>query len=100
MRIALEIEKQRRRVAMWRQLDRHFRDGVLLAIALSTVALIGISAAIGKAERLPECAQLARIVAGREHSMLDSRRFLDTEQQAYSACARDPAAFRKLIRVS
>jgi hypothetical protein len=42
--------------------------------------------------------QLARIVAGREHTMLDSRRFRDTERQAYHVCVQDPAVFRKLIR--
>jgi hypothetical protein len=85
---------------MQEQLDKRFRIGVLFVAALSTVGIIGISAAMGKAESSPECAQLARIVAGREHSMLDSRRFRNTERQAYSACARDPAAFRKLIRIS
>ncbi len=85
---------------MRKQLDQHFRNSALFAIGLSSVAIVGISAAIGKADRSPECVQLARIVAGREHSMLDSRRFRDTERQAYGVCARDPVAFRKLIRIS
>lgn len=75
------------------------QGGALALVAVAFMATIGISAAIGKGERLPECAQLARLVAGRQHSMLDGQRFRDTERQAYSVCARDPAAFRKLVRV-
>jgi hypothetical protein len=85
---------------MQRQLDKRLRIGVLLTAILSALGIIGISAAIGKAEPSPDCAQLARIVAGREHSMLDSRRFHNTERQAYSVCARDPASFRKMLRIS
>lgn len=85
---------------MMKQPDNNYRQGAgLVLVAAVTVAMIGISAAIGKAERSPECVQLARIVAGREHSMLDSQRFRDTEQQAYRVCTQDPAAFRKLIRI-
>jgi hypothetical protein len=73
---------------------------VLTTMGIMVVATIGISAATGKVERSPECAHLARLVAGREHSILDSQRFRETEQQAYGVCARDPAAFRKLIRTS
>jgi len=73
--------------------------GVVLVAGMAIVT-IGVTAAAGKPERSPECVQLARIVAGREHTMLDGRRFRETEQQAYGVCARDPAAFRKLIRVS
>lgn len=85
---------------MLRQLDRRCRARVLAVTALLALAMIGITAARGKALRSPECAQLARIVASRAHSLLDSQRFRKTELQAYSVCARDPAAFRKLIRIS
>ena len=85
---------------MLRQFDTHRQAMAMVAVGLLVMVTIGISAATGKAERSPECVQLARIVAGREHTMLDSRRFRETEQQAYGVCARDPAAFRKLIRVS
>lgn len=85
---------------MQRQIERHRQAAAVAALGLLTMATIGISAATGIAERSPECVQLARVVAGREHTMLDSRRFRETEKQAYSVCARDPAAFRKLIRVS
>jgi hypothetical protein len=87
-------------VAMLRQLKRHRQASAVVGLGMLVLATIGISAAMGKAERLPECVQLARIVAGREHTMLDSRRFVETERQAYGVCAQDPAAFRKLIRVS
>jgi capsule polysaccharide export protein KpsC/LpsZ len=87
-------------VAMLRQFERHRRATAVVAFGMLLLATIGLSAATGKAERSPECAQLARIVAGREHTMLDSQRFVETEQQAYGVCAQDPATFRKLIRVS
>jgi len=87
-------------VAMLRQLERHRQATAVVGLGLLVLATIGISAATGKAERLPECVQLARIVAGREHTMLDSQRFRATERQAYGVCAQDPAAFRKLIRFS
>jgi hypothetical protein len=87
-------------VVMRRQIDKHFRDGVLLAIGFFVVAMIGISLAKGRMEQSPGCSQLARIVAGQEHSAPDSRRFFDVERQAYGICARDPAAFRKLLRTS
>lgn len=85
---------------MLRQFRKHRQATAVVALGMLVLATIGISAATGKAERSPECVQLARIVAGREHTMLDSRRFVETERQAYSVCARDPAAFRKLIRFS
>lgn len=85
---------------MLRQMDKRLQTAVIATIGLFAAATIGISAATGKAEHSPECAQFARLVAAREHSMLDSQRFRDTEQQAYGVCARDPAAFRKLIRTS
>lgn len=85
---------------MLRQTIGHHHAWVLTTMGAMVVATIGISAATGKVERSPECAHLARLVAGREHSMLDSQRFRETEQQAYGVCARDPAAFRKLIRTS
>lgn len=85
---------------MLRQFKMHRQATAVVAVGFLVLATIGISAATGKAERSPECAQLARIVAGREHTMLDSQRFRETELQAYGVCARDPAAFRKLIRVS
>jgi hypothetical protein len=81
-------------------MDKRLQTGVIAATGLFVVAMIGISAATGKAEHSPECAQLARIVAAREHSMLDSQRFRDTEGRAYSLCVVEPAAFRKLIRVN
>ncbi|MBI4999006.1 MAG: hypothetical protein HZC22_19310 [Rhodocyclales bacterium] len=85
---------------MLRQLKRHRQATAVAGIGMLALATIGLSAANGKAERSPECVQLARIVAGREHTMLESRRFVETERQAYSICAQDPAAFRKLIRIS
>jgi len=85
---------------MLRQFRKHRQATAVVALGMLVLATIGISAATGKAERLPECVQLARIVAGREHTMLDSRRFVETERQAYGVCAQDPAAFRKLIRIS
>ena len=70
------------------------------AIGLLTLATIGLTATTTEAERKPECAQLARLVAGQARSMLGSLQFRETERQAFSVCARDPAAFRKLIRIS
>ncbi len=84
---------------MLRQLKRHRQATAVVGIGMLVLATIGISAAAGKAERSPECVQLARIVAGREHTLLESRRFVETERQADSICAQDPAAFRKLIRI-
>jgi hypothetical protein len=86
-------------VVVLRQVDKRHQTWVLIAIGVSVAATIGISAATGKAEHSPECVQLARIVAGRQHSMLDSQRFRDTEQKAYDLCVAEPAVFRKLIRV-
>jgi hypothetical protein len=83
---------------MLRQIDPRRRTLAVAASGLFVLATIGITAASGKPERSPECVQLARIVAGREHTMLDSRRFRDTERQAYHVCVQDPAVFRKLIR--
>ena len=85
---------------MLRQVTERYHVWVLTTMVFMVIATIGISAATGEVERSPECAHLARLVASREHSMLDSQRFRDTEQQAYGVCARDPAAFRKLIRIS
>jgi hypothetical protein len=87
-------------VVMLRQTIGRHHVWVLTTMVVMVAATIGISAATGKVERSPECEHLARLVAGREHSMLDSQRFRETEQQAYGVCARDPAAFRKLIRTS
>lgn len=84
---------------MLRQMERHRQAAAVVGLGMLALATIGISAATGKAERSPECVQLARIVAGREHTMLESRRFVETERQAHSICAQDPAAFRKLIRI-
>lgn len=83
---------------MLRQTESGRRTLWVAALGLSVLATIGITAASGKPERSPECAQLARMVAGRGHTMLDGQRFRDTERQAYSVCVQDPAVFRKLIR--
>jgi hypothetical protein len=85
---------------MVRQVDRHAQNGVLAAIILIAAATIGVSVAAGRAEQLPQCVALARVVAAHEHSLHDGQRFRATEQQAYRVCAGNPAAFRKLIRVS
>lgn len=85
---------------MLRQAVGRYHAWVLTTMGVMVITTIGISAATGSVERSPECAHLARLVAGREHSLLESRRFRETERQAYGACARDPAAFRKLIRTS
>jgi hypothetical protein len=79
--------------------DRH-HSLVMATMGIMLIATIGISVATGKVEDSPECAHLARLAAGRDHSLLDSQRFREAERQAYGVCARDPAAFRKLIRVS
>ncbi len=85
---------------MLRQMDKRQKAAVLATMGLLVVTTIGISAATGKGTHSPECVQLARIVASREHSMLDSQRFRDTEEKAYSLCVVEPAVFRKLIRVN
>lgn len=83
---------------MLRQAEPRRRTLGVAALGLFVVATIGITAASGTPERSPECVQLARMVAGREHTMLDGRRFRETERQAYRVCVQDPAVFRKLIR--
>lgn len=84
---------------MLRQTESHRRTIGVAALGAFVLAIIGITAASGAPERSPECVQLARLVAGREHTMLDGQRFRDTERQAYNVCVQDPAVFRKLIRV-
>ena len=46
----------------------------------------------------PQCAALARVVAGRSHSILDGQRYRATERRAYGLCAADPSAFRRIVR--
>jgi hypothetical protein len=48
----------------------------------------------------PECTQLARMVAGRNHSMLDGggASYRAIEHQAYQVCIGDPVAFRRMLR--
>jgi hypothetical protein len=45
-----------------------------------------------------ECGNLARIVAQRSQSMLDSDVFRKTVRQSYQVCMSDPAAFRRIVR--
>jgi hypothetical protein len=87
-------------VAMLRHIKSCRRAYGVVLVAGMAIVTIGVTAAAGKPERSPECAHLARIVAGREHTMLDGERFRATERQAYDICAADTPAFRKLIRVS
>lgn len=45
-----------------------------------------------------ECANAARIVAGRTHSMLEGRAFRTAADQVYRICVSDSAAFRRIVR--
>lgn len=83
---------------MLRQIGKHHQVIGMTGLGLFALATIGITAATGKPERSPECAQLARIVAGHGRTMLDGRRFGAMERQAYNVCVQDPAAFRRLVR--
>lgn len=81
------------------------RDGAVLASAVLTLFavywLIGTESAkasAGRTETDPVCASLARVVAGRAHSILESDRYRATERQAYAVCIGDPAAFRRIVR--
>lgn len=81
------------------------RNGVVLVSAMLTLIalywLIGAESAkasAGRTETDPECASLARVVAGRSHSILDGDRYRATERQAYAVCVSDPAAFRRIVR--
>lgn len=70
------------------------------AATAALLVLVGLGAPKGKAAQVPECVQLSRLVASHQHSLLDGARFRQTQQHAYRICAADPAAFRRLIRVS
>lgn len=83
---------------MLRQIEKHSHVIGMTGLGLFVLATIGITAATGQPERSPECVQLARIVAGHGHSMLEGQRFGAMERQAYNVCVQDPAAFRRLVR--
>lgn len=83
---------------MLRQIGKHRHVIGVTGLVLFVLATIGITAAAGKPERSPECAQLARIISGHGRTMLDGRRIPPTERQAYNVCVQDPAAFRRLLR--
>jgi len=77
--------------------------GAALAVATGLIALAGlwnsgapVVAGAGR-EVNPKCIALARAVAGRAHSLLDSERYRATERQAYDVCRADPVAFRHIV---
>lgn len=74
--------------------------GAGVAILAVLWAAVDTAASAGGAGRLddPQCAAMARVVAGRSHSMFDGQRFRATERRAYGVCIADPTAFRRLIR--
>ena len=81
--------------------------GAGLAVATGLIVLacawVGDAPVVGVAtsearEVNPKCAALARVVAGRTHSILDSERYRATERQAYDVCAADSVAFRRIVR--
>lgn len=73
--------------------------GLLVTVLLGTVLIVGIGVSGATTrEASPECALLARSVAGRTHAMLDGARFRATERQAYAICVSDPAAFHRIVR--
>jgi hypothetical protein len=71
---------------------------VALGVLWSASAPFAGRAADGPRASHPECAALARSVAGRSHSILDSARYRATERQAYGVCLSDPPAFRRIVR--
>lgn len=67
------------------------------ALLVGTVLAAMMGAYAGKGTQ-QECASLAWRVANRNHSILDSAAFRQTESQAYLTCLRDPDGFSRLIR--
>jgi hypothetical protein len=71
--------------------------GALLA-GIVLAAMMGAYAGSGSNGVQQECASLAWRVANRNHSILDSAAFRQTESQAYLTCIRDPGGFDRLVR--
>jgi hypothetical protein len=71
---------------------------IVVLAGLWATATMSHSAPGNARETDPQCAALARVVAGRNHSMFDGRRYRATEQRVYGLCIADPAAFRRLVR--
>ena len=82
---------------------RRLIAGAVFAVATGLIALAGlwssgapVVAGAGR-EVNPKCVALARVAAGRAHSMFDSERYRATERQAYEVCRADPVAFRRIV---
>ena len=85
---------------------RALMAGAVFAVATGLIALAGLwssgapvvagAAGVGR-EVNPKCVALARVVAGRAHSMFDDERYRATERQAYDVCRTDPVAFRRIV---
>ena len=85
---------------------RGLMAGAVLAAATGLTALgclwsggapVVAGAAGAGREVNPKYVALARVVAGRAHSMFDSERYRATERQAYDVCRTDPVAFRRIV---
>jgi len=69
-----------------------------LLVGTGLAAVMGAYAGAGAKGIQQECASLAWRVANRNHSILDSAAFRQTESQAYRTCIHDPDGFSRLVR--
>ena len=73
-------------------------SAAIVGAGLLATAATPFDSGPGTREEDPKCAALARVVAGRSHSMFDAQRYRATERRVYGLCVADPAAFRRLAR--
>jgi hypothetical protein len=76
------------------------RAGLLMVIfvPLAVTILFGSSLDASHVAAATECESLSRVVANRNHSMLDGDSLRKTQLSAYRTCIADPSAFRRLMR--
>lgn len=83
--------------AGWPYLMAAGAAAIILA-GLWTTATMPFATQSAAREANPQCAAMARVVAGRSHSMFDGQRYRATERRVYALCTADPAAFGRLVR--